>query len=459
MASIQFRLSSKSDKSTGLSEVLVRFFHGKAIDQRAKTNIFVRPDYWNQKSQRLTIPRLRVMTLDAKALIQELADINSRLEALKEYINQKFINAGAGKVPVSSQWLSAIIEEYNFPKEERAPSVLETIPQYLDTHKLSKPRAAHYRVLRRALERFLIFSGIKTGLSLDEVSADMIRDFINYLKAEHTFYRIEEDKDGRRHVLYLNEKFKKAIQAVPESRLPEERGQNTINGFLNCFRTFYLWAVDQGFTTNNPFHKFGIPASVYGTPYYITVEERNQLFDYDFSFRPQLEKQRDIFVFQCVIGCRVSDLHSLTKSNVINGAIEYIPRKTKEGHPVTVRVPLNAIARKILDKYKDIPGERLLPCISDQKYNEAIKEMFTIAGLTRPVTILNPTTREEEKRPLNEVASSHLARRCFIGNLYKQVKDPNLIGKLSGHSEGSRAFARYRDIDEDMRKELVTMLE
>lgn len=53
MASIQFRLSSKSDKSTGLSEVLVRFFHGKAIDQRAKTNIFVRPDYWNQKSPHL----------------------------------------------------------------------------------------------------------------------------------------------------------------------------------------------------------------------------------------------------------------------------------------------------------------------------------------------------------------------------------------------------------------------
>ena len=84
---------------------------------------------------------------------------------------------------------------------------------------------------------------------------------------------------------------------------------------------------------------------------------------------------------------------------------------------------------------------------------------LTAAGLTRPVTILNPTTREEEKRPLNEVASSHLARRCFIGNLYKQVQDPNLIGKLSGHVEGSKAFARYRDIDEEMRRDLVAMLE
>ena len=62
-------------------------------------------------------------------------------------------------------------------------------------------------------------------------------------------------------------------------------------------------------------------------------------------------------------------------------------------------------------------------------------------------------------RPINEVASSHLARRCFVGNLYKQVKDPNLVGALSGHREGSREFARYRDIGKEMKQELVKMLE
>ena len=75
------------------------------------------------------------------------------------------------------------------------------------------------------------------------------------------------------------------------------------------------------------------------------------------------------------------------------------------------------------------------------------------------VTILNPTTGQEEKRPLDEIASSHLARRTFIGNLYKKVKDPNLVGSLSGHKEGSKAFARYRDIDEDMKKELVSLID
>ena len=75
------------------------------------------------------------------------------------------------------------------------------------------------------------------------------------------------------------------------------------------------------------------------------------------------------------------------------------------------------------------------------------------------ITVLNPTTGREEKRPLNELASSHLARRTFVGNLYKKVKDPNLVGSLSGHAEGSKAFARYREIDEDMKKELVDLLE
>lgn len=75
------------------------------------------------------------------------------------------------------------------------------------------------------------------------------------------------------------------------------------------------------------------------------------------------------------------------------------------------------------------------------------------------VTILNPTTGKEEKRPINEVASSHMARRTFIGNLYKKVKDPNLVGSLSGHTEGSKAFARYREIDDEIKKEVVSLIE
>ena len=33
-----------------------------------------------------------------------------------------------------------------------------------------------------------------------------------------------------------------------------------------------------------------------------------------------------------------------------------------------------------------------------------------------------------------------MARRTFIGNIYRKVKDPNLVSALSGHKEGSKAF-------------------
>ena len=122
------------------------------------------------------------------------------------------------------------------------------------------------------------------------------------------------------------------------------------------------------------------------------------------------------------------------------------------------------------NKYKDLLGDAILPLVSQQKYNIAIKKILKHAGIDRTVTWLNPTTGEPEPRPIYEVLSSHSARKAFAGNMYKKVKDPNLVCALSGHKEGSRAFARYRvtddvaeanakEIDEDMKRDLVSMLE
>lgn len=467
MATLKFRLSSKADKATGQCEVLVRFFHGH-FDQYAKTSIFVKPNTWNPNTQRVIIPRVRIMTDEVKRTQKELGEINAKLDAVEKLIKESFINAGAGKVQLPGSWLVDLLNEYNFPGQgEDTKGLLSNLKKYIDIRNEARPKdendtrthEGHFEVLMRAFHRFLIVRGYNVGITLDEVTGDTLRDFVNYFQEEHTFIKAGTDKDGNRTIEFTNPRFKLAIQEVPESRMPSPRGMNTISLILQRFRTFYHWAIDQGITDNNPFRHFEVPQALYGTPYYITIDERRHLFDLDLSTNPRLAVQRDIFVFQCLIGCRVSDLRNLRKDSVINGAVEYIPRKTKTGHPVTVRVPLNETAIQILERYKDIPGGKLLPCISDQKYNDAIKELFTVAGLTRMVTILNSTTRQEEKRPLNEVASSHLARRTFIGNLYKKVKDPNLIGKLSGHVEGSTAFARYRDIDEEMRKELVSMLD
>jgi hypothetical protein len=98
---------------------------------------------------------------------------------------------------------------------------------------------------------------------------------------------------------------------------------------------------------------------------------------------------------------------------------------------------------------------RLFPFISAQKYNEAIKVIFKLVGITRKVEIRNSKTGEIELIPIDQKASSHLARRTFIGNAYFKVTDPNIIGKMSGHVEGSKAFKRYRNIEDETLKDVI----
>jgi integrase len=249
------------------------------------------------------------------------------------------------------------------------------------------------------------------------------------------------------------------IKAVPESRIPCQRGKNTISGYFKKVRSFVLWAKGEGLITSDPFRKFKITREVYGTPYYITLEERHQIEQADLSSRPKLAIQRDIFVFHCCLGCRVSDLRRLTTANVINGVVHYIARKTKTGNPKTIKIPLNETALAIVEKYADSNRKSLLPFISDQKYNYAIKEIFKLAGVTRNVVIRNSLTGEEDVRPINEIASSHIARRTFVGNIFKKFKDQSLVSELSGHVPNSQEFARYREIDMDLKREMVSAIE
>lgn len=272
--------------------------------------------------------------------------------------------------------------------------------------------------------------------------------------------------------------------------IPKPRGDNYVKGLLTLLRTFFIWANKTGKTNKNPFKERQIKECVYGTPIFITDEERKKIYETNLSFDKRLEEQRDIFIFQCMIGCRISDLYSMRQSNIITEktskgdrkCINYIPQKTKEGNPITVSVPLNEIALKILKKYeymkdevlfdnrfskeniaikiKDKPSNfktdsPILPLMAQQRYNEYIKYVFRACGITRIVSVINPTTGEVEQKSIAEIASSHLARRTFVGNLYNKVQDPNLVGSLSGHKEGSRAFARYRTINIDIKADLI----
>ena len=238
----------------------------------------------------------------------------------------------------------------------------------------------------------------------------------------------------------------------------EVRGGNTLKKLAKKLKAFFAWLYETGKTSNRPFDGIKIGSEEVGTPYYISIDERNQIAAFDFSYNKHLETQRDIFVFHCFAGCRVSDLITLTPNNIINGILVYDPHKAK-GKGTQARVPLHEKALALIEKYKGVDkAGRLFPFISKAKYNDAIKVIFYKAGITRTVVVRNPKTGESETRPINELASSHLARRTFIGNAYFKAPDPAIICKMSGHTTHSRAFARYRNIEDETLQDVINQI-
>lgn len=455
------RVSAKRKQDFDVA-VRFRISDGRGVQLFYKSGIFVDPKVWDCKNE----------CIKAKVLYSniERTKFDNSVADMKKLLRSVYDDA-PNKESLTSDDLVTLVdmrlhpEKYNLEPDSR--DFFKEFDRYLQT-KSVKSTLRQYGVAYRCLQRFQVFKTIKTGktfkLEFDSLDADLVGEFEDFLKKEHIYCKMPI--------------YRQVYETTNERRTPEQRGRNALCNLMKKFRAFIMWAVNEGITNNDPFRKYSIKGQKYGTPYYITIEERNRIADADLAALwettsdeiksripktriSQLAIQRDIFVFQCCIGCRVSDLYSLTPAKVVNGTIQYIAGKTKGDHPNTIVVPLNSRATEILSRYYD--GQRtdgaLFPFIAQQRYNDAIKDIFTLVGITRMVTTLNTITDEEEQHPINEVASSHMARRTFVGNAYKKFKDPNLIGSMSGHVEGSRAFARYRDIDMDIKKEVVKELE
>ena len=443
-----FIRTSKKNKNVN---VRFRLTDGRDVQLFYASEITVNPTLWDSKNEQYK----------AKSLIpfDERIKFNSLVSEYKNMILSLY--ARHKNEMLDSDKFTMIINKKLNPEKQitEENNLFSLLLHYIDKHVTSDNRKKNYKVIHKTLQRYQyimsLFNKKSMELQVQSIHKETIMDIERFIANEHELYH----------------KYERTYQDMPATIRPRlhqagdkmkllPRGHNTIVSFMKRLRSFFSWLMKEQIIETDPFSKYEIGSEKYGTPVYITLQERNIIAGFDLSNHPALEAQRDIFIFQCLIGCRISDLTELTQDNLINGAIEYVPHKTIGERPQVVRVPLNNRANELVEKYKgkDCKG-RLFPFISQQRYNDAIKDIFRICGITRKVTIINPSTGKEEKRPINEIASSHMARRTFIGNLYKQVKDPNLVGALSGHKEGSKAFTRYREIDDDIKQELVDLLE
>ncbi|RIJ46315.1 hypothetical protein D1614_19105 [Maribellus luteus] len=140
-----------------------------------------------------------------------------------------------------------------------------------------------------------------------------------------------------------------------------------------------------------------------------------------------LEGTRDIFLFQCVTGQRISDINKLSLSSVSDG---FWTIRQKKGYKLT-KIPLNDDALSILSKY-----EYKLPTVSSQYHNRRLKELAKFAKLNRVALLQRKSgTKDIEiEKPMHEFISSHMARRIFITHSLNAGKPLHLIARITAQT-------------------------
>lgn len=157
---------------------------------------------------------------------------------------------------------------------------------------------------------------------------------------------------------------------------------------------------------------------------YLTEDELMQV--YKLKLPAHLERIKDAFVSASYVGARFGDWDKINFKNVVkdNGVdiLRYESTKTK----IKCSVQLHPIVNLILKKYN---GE--LPLISNQKTNEALKEIADKAKLGVKIKEIG----------------THTARRNFCTNAYLNNVPIPIIMNASGH-QSEQIFKKYVRLDD-----------
>ena len=193
---------------------------------------------------------------------------------------------------------------------------------------------------------------------------------------------------------------------------------NGANKQIQRLKKIINYAIRSGYLQNNPMASYSIEFTPVNK-IALSMDEINKLAALQLQ-RQVLKDVRDVFLLQCYTGLSYSDIRQLSKKHISageNGALWIRMKRQKTN--VSFGVPLLPAALLILDKYlpNAEPDTPLMPVISNQKMNDALKLLQELAGIS-----VNLTT--------------HLARHSFASTITLNNGVPiSTVSRMLGHTK------------------------
>lgn len=176
-------------------------------------------------------------------------------------------------------------------------------------------------------------------------------------------------------------------------------------------------AADRGLHSNMAFRSLKFMVKTFVPEHvYLTEGEIAAIAAVALPKGGRLDKARDLFLIGCYTGLRFSDYSMLKPENIsVFDGVEMLTVQTRKTRTRT-SIPISKEARVLLDKNDGHPP----PAMTNQKLNQAIKDVCRRAGIVEAVRIVSIRggQRVETVSDKCDLVSSHSARRSFASCEY-----------------------------------------
>ncbi|WP_161499278.1 tyrosine-type recombinase/integrase [Flavipsychrobacter stenotrophus] len=217
---------------------------------------------------------------------------------------------------------------------------------------------------------------------------------------------------------------------------------NTISKSIQNIKAFLQWCFDHSehYIRSTEFKRFRCEGD-YSEPIFLTIEEVRLMEKYNPEESKGLLLSKEIFLFLCYTGQRISDIIALRKRHIkikSGSGMEWELYQEKGNKSRAVYIPIVESARIILEKYMDRAGadDYIFPRQSPVVTNRNLKKIGQAAGLTDATTKVNFSGKAKREicQPKYHFLTTHVGRKTFI-TLLKQHKFTDIeIQSISGHS-------------------------
>jgi integrase len=245
----------------------------------------------------------------------------------------------------------------------------------------------------------------------------------------------EYGKDIIKHALFLIDFNKKPSLISFCKFLGEKRGMNdnSIAKRLNSLKSFLEYCTGEGI------YSFDRTALSYKVKKYetgivtLSLDEMQKLI-YLKNDNPSWQKIIDVFVCNCFMGLRISDLSRLSKADFStddDGDYKYTSENKKTGTSVTI--PIIDIPLSILKKY-----DFKLPSYTGQYFNRQLHKILEHYKLFEDEVIIRRQVfkqKTETKVMKRTIITSHTCRKSFITFCIMSLIPLNVIMNASGHKQ------------------------